>query len=131
MATEHEPLTEIEEAITHKSIGCGITVHQELGRGFRERIYHEAYRLELASRGISFESEKRILVKYKEWSIPGQKIDLIVEGLVLVELKTVPKLRSFHRDQVISYLRTTGLRVGLLMNFHAGRLKDGLQRIIL
>ena len=55
---------------------------------------------------------------------------MIVDGLVVVEIKAVPKLREFHRDQVISYLKTTGLRIGLLLNFHAAVLKDGVQRVV-
>ena len=119
-----------QEEIVSLVIGCAIAVHRELGPGFKESIYHKAFRLELDSGGISFESEKAILVKYRQWSIPGQKIDLIVRGVVLVELKAVPKLRSFHKYQVQSYLRTTGLPIGLLMNFNAPLLKHGLERIM-
>ena len=72
---------------------------------------------------------RQIMVKYREWEIPGQKLDLIVGGVVLIELKAVPRLRRIHRDQVISYLKTTGLRVGLLMNFNSSLFKWGLKRI--
>ena len=65
---------------------------------------------------MPFESDKPILVKYRQWLIPGQKIDLVVGGVVLVELKAVPRLRRIHRYQVQSYLRTLSLPVGLLMN---------------
>jgi GxxExxY protein len=119
---------EHEEVVT-KCIDVGFTVHKTLGPGFRERIYERAYCLELDARGIPFESEKRIIVKYKEWEIPGQKLDLVVAGVVLVELKAVPRLRRIHRDQVISYLKTTGLRVGLMMNFNNSLFKHGLKRI--
>jgi GxxExxY protein len=131
MLTTKTPLTAAEEAIVARIIGCAIAVHRELGPGFKEIIYHRAFRLELESRGLPFESEKKILVKYRKWVIPGQQIDLIVAGLVLVELKAVPRLKPLHRSQVISYLRTTGLRVGLLLNFNAPTLKDGMQRIVL
>jgi GxxExxY protein len=87
--------------------------------------------LELESRKIAFESEKRILVKYREWQIPGQTVDLVVAKVVLVELKAVPRLRAFHRLQVLSYLKTMGLRIGLLLNFNAPLLKQGLQRVVL
>jgi GxxExxY protein len=122
--------TEVEAVVT-AVIGCGIAVHRELGPGFKEKIYHRAYRLELDCRGLVFESDKPILVKYRSWTIPGQTIDLVVGGVVLVELKAVPRLRPFHQRQVISYLRTTGLRIGLLMNFNAALLKDGIQRVVL
>jgi GxxExxY protein len=118
------------EAIVSSTIGCAITVHRELGPGFKESIYHVALKLELRSRGIAFETEKSILVKYREWTIPGQRIDLIVRGVVLVELKAIPRLRPVHKYQVQSYLRTTGLPIGLLLNFNVPLLKDGMQRIL-
>ena len=124
------PLTGPQEAIVSETIGCGIAVHRTLGPGFKEIIYHRAFRLELESRGLPFESDERILVKYREWSIPGQQIDLVVAGLVLVELKAVPRLRKWHQYQVRSYLRTTGLPVGLLLNFNAPLLVDGMRRVL-
>jgi GxxExxY protein len=105
-------------------------VHRALGPGFRERIYQRAYCLELDDRKLRFECEKRILVHYRNWEIPGQTVDLIVEGMVLVEIKSVPRLRPIHRLQVLSYLKTLTLRVGLLMNFNVPLLKDGLQRVV-
>lgn len=70
-------------------------------------------------------------MKYKQWEIPGQKLDLVVAGVVLVERKAVPRLRRIHRDQVISYLKTTGLRVGLPMNSNNSLFKHGLKRVAL
>ena len=125
------PLSPLQERIVTVAIDAAVTVHRELGPGFRERIYKRAYCLELDSRGLKFETEKPIEVKYRDWLIPGQRIDLIVESVVLVEIKAVPRLRSLHRCQVISYLKTTGLRVGLLLNFNAPLMKQGLQRIVL
>lgn len=123
-------LPDEQEQIVYRVIGCGIEVHRELGPGFKERIYADALRLELAGAGLKFEREKPIEVKYKSWSIPGQKIDLIVEELVLVEIKAVSRLKAIHRSQVISYLKTTKLPVGLLMNFNSQRLKDSMDRIV-
>jgi len=125
------PLSPLQERIVTVAIDAAVTVHRELGPGFRERIYKRACCLELDSRGLKFETEKPIEVKYREWLIPGQRIDLIVESVVLLEIKAVPRLRSLHRCQVISYLKTTGLRVGLLLNFNAPLMKQGLQRIVL
>jgi len=124
------PLSAEEEQIVSKTIGCGIEVHRVLGAGFRERIYERAFQLELESRGMRFECEKSIAVPYKKWKIPGQRIDLIVEDVVVVELKTVPRIRSLHRRQLVSYLRATGLKVGLLMNFNTTILKNGLVRVV-
>src|SRR4051812_9611616 len=130
MLRKHADLSPEHEGIVSLTIGCAIDVHRELGPGFKEAIYHAAFRLELKSRGIQFESEKAILVRYRQWTIPRQRIDLIVEAIVLVEVKAVPKLRPLHRYQVQSYLRTTGLAVGLLLNFNAPLLRDGLQRVL-
>jgi GxxExxY protein len=132
MFTKETPLLDAEgEAIVTEAIDCGMVMHRVLGPGYKERIYHEAMCLELDSRGLKFEREKPVDVRYKEWSIPGQKIDLIVEGVVLVEIKAVSQLKELHRSQVLSYLKTTGLRVGLLMNFNTRLLKHGLRRVVL
>lgn len=131
MYVKHTPLlSEEHECIVTQCIGCGIAVHRELGPGFKERIYHTAYCLELDRCGLKFESEKRIEVKYRDWFIPGQRIDLVVEGVVLVEIKATPKVRALHKSQVVSYLKTMGLKVGLLMNFNSVLFKDGLHRIV-
>ena len=124
------PLTEAEESLVRASIGCGIEIHRVLGPGFKEPIYDRAFCLELETRGISFESQKQICVQYKKWSIPGQRLDLVVGGLVIVEIKAVTKLKQIHKRQLVSYLRTTGLRVGLLMNFNSLRLVDGIVRVV-
>jgi len=129
MLTKHADLPPEQEAIVATVIGCAINVHRTLGPGFKERIYHTALRLEFESQGVSYESERPIEVKYRQWKIPGQKVDLIVAGIVLVEVKAVPRLRVIHRCQVQSYLKTTGLPIGLLMNFNARLLKHGLQRV--
>ena len=124
------PLPQETEQIVTSVVDCGFTVHRTLGPGFRESIYKRAFCLELTSRGLAFECEKSIEVRYKEWRIPGQKIDLIVADVVLVELKAVPKLRDVHRKQVLSYLKTMNLRIGLLINFNTLLFKHGVRRVI-
>lgn len=124
------PLEPKVESIVSVALDWGFDVHSVLGPGFKEPIYQRAFCLELDARGIPFECERPIEVRYKQWRIPGQRIDLIVAGVVLVEIKAVKHLKQIHTAQVVSYLRTTGLRVGLLMNFNGVRLKDGLRRII-
>ena len=114
-----------------ETIGCAIAVHRALGPGFLESIYKKAMHLELNARGISYESEKAITVSYRGTQIEGQRVDLIVEGLIVVELKAVARFDDVHQAQVISYLRTTGLRGGLLINFRVPVLKAGLKRIVL
>ena len=98
MYRQRQPLLNSEqEAIVTSAIACGITVHRELGPGFKETIYERAFCLELESRGIKFECEKPVEVRYKQWRIPGQRIDLIVDGVVLVEIKTVTKIEETAR----------------------------------
>jgi GxxExxY protein len=123
-------LTPEEERVVTHAVDVGYHVHRELGPGFKERIYEEAYCLELNARGIRFERQKRIEVPYKQWLIPGHQIDLIVDGTVLVELKAVRKLRPIHRAQVVSYLKATRLRVGLVMNFNDEVFRGSVRRVV-
>lgn len=102
-----------------------------LGPGFLESIYRKAMSIELESRKMAYERERSIDVTYRGIPIPGQRIDLIVGGLIVVELKAVSGFEETHRAQVISYLRTLRLRGGLLINFRVRVLKDGLRRIVL
>ena len=124
------PLSAPEESAIARTIECALTVHRELGPGFRESIYHRALRLELEAQGVRFESEKRIDVQFKQWTIPGQTVDLVVEGLIVVELKVVPRLRRLHEHQLRSYLKTMNLRGGLLMNFSGAVLKGNIKRVL-
>ena len=127
----HSDLLPEDEALAHQVIDCLITIHRVLGPGYKEIIYHRAICLELDACGLKYESEKSILVPYKTWIIPGHKVDLIVGGLILVELKAVPRLKEIHRRQVLSYLKATKLPLGLLVNFNAPVLKGNIRRVIL
>jgi GxxExxY protein len=124
------PIPQNVEDIGHRVIGCGITVHRILGPGFKERIYQRAFCLELEEQGLSYEREKRILVPYKRWQIEGHVVDLIVAGVVIVELKVLERLAEVHRLQVLSYLKATGLRLGYVMNFNSEVLKHGTKRVV-
>ena len=119
-----------EEHIVSRVLDCAFNVHRILGPGFKESIYQRAMCLEMDSRGLRFECEKKIDVRYRQWVIPGQRIDLLVEGRVLVEIKDIPRLRKIHESQVFSYLKTMDLRVGLLLNFKAQMMKQGLKRVV-
>jgi GxxExxY protein len=125
------PLSDEAERAMTDTIGCAIAVHKALGPGYLESIYQKAMRVEFEAHGIGYESEKSIVVNYRGVQIHAQRVDLIVRGLIVVELKAVTRFDEIHRAQVISYLRTTGLRAGLLINFRARLLKAGLQRIVL
>ena len=124
------PLSRREEHIITKVIGCAMAVHRELGPGFLESIYKKAMLIELEGQGVGFQAERPIRVTYKGIEIPGQRVDLIVEGLVVVELKTVTRFHSIHIAQVLSYLKTLNLRGGLLINFMSPLLRSGLKRVV-
>jgi GxxExxY protein len=114
-----------------ETIGCAIAVHRALGPGFIESIYRRAMCVEFEARGVAYEQERPVRVRYRGVEIPGQRIDLIVANLVVVELKAVTSLEPIHDRQVVSYLKTTGLRAGLLLNFGALQLRYGLKRVVL
>jgi GxxExxY protein len=118
------------ERVAHDIIGAALEVHRRLGPGFLERIYQEALCVELQAREIAFERECPVAVRYRDVLIRGQRVDLIVSGLVVVELKAATRIDPVHEAKAISYLRTTGLRLGLLLNFNARILKEGVKRIV-
>jgi GxxExxY protein len=124
------PLSAEAESAMSETIAAAIAVHRSLGPGFVESIYRKAMCIELESRRLAYEKERSIRVCYRGVEIPGQRVDLIVEGLIVVELKAVAKLDDIHRAQLISYLKTTGLRGGLLINFRVPLLRDGLRRVV-
>jgi GxxExxY protein len=106
-----------ESQVTERVIQAVIRVHQSLGPGFLERIYHQAMRVELDRQGLSVEYEREVEIFYEGHSVGAHRLDLVVEGRVIVELKTVEELTGPHYAQLRSYLRATGLSVGLLVNF--------------
>ena len=119
------------ELVAKGVIGAAIAVHKGLGPGFLEKIYGEAMCLELAARRIPFERERPVSVHYRGVPIPGQRIDLIVADCVLVELKAVARIDLVHESKVVSYLRTTNLRLGLILNFNCRTMREGIKRIVL
>jgi GxxExxY protein len=113
-------------------IGAAIEVHKLLGPGLLESIYHRALCHELALRGLPFEPQKAVHVNYKGVDLGDDlKLDILVDGKLIVELKAVDKLHPVHEAQLITYLKLTGLHTGLLINFNVRLLKDGIQRIVL
>lgn len=120
---------ELEELI-HLTIGHCITVHRTLGPGVLEGIYRRAICLVLSAGGLSFEAEKAIPVSYRGEILCHQRLDLVVEQKLLLEIKSVERLAPIHHAQVRSYLRVSGLRAGLLMNFNVPLLPDGIRRIV-
>ncbi len=124
-------LTEKHEQLIQKVIGVAIEVHRHLGPGFIESIYERALYHELQLQGIPFEKQVDIIVPYKDTSIPGQRLDLIIDNFLILELKAVEEIKPIHEAQLLSYLKSTKLKVGLIINFKVKQLKSGIKRIVL
>ena len=105
------------EELSRKIIGAAIKVHKELGPGFLENIYEEALKIEFSECNLYFNSQKEIKIKYFGTEIGTHRLDLLVEKKIIVELKAVKEFSDIHFAQLRSYLKATGLKVGLLLNF--------------
>ena len=120
------------DPLTEKVIGLAIAVHRELGPGLLESAYEECLCYELMDRGIAFTRQVPLAVNYKGVRLDcGYRIDLIVDRTLLLEIKAVEKLLPIHDAQILTYLRLSRIRVGLLMNFNTVVLRDGIRRIVL
>jgi GxxExxY protein len=117
--------------ITHQIIGAAIEVHKHLGPGLLESAYEECLAHELQLRTLRVERQKAVPVVYKQTKLEcGYRLDLLVEGRVVVELKSVEGLGPIHEAIILTYLRMSGHRLGLLINFNVSVLKDGVRRFI-
>ena len=112
-------------------VDAAMEVHRELGPGFIESVYEEALAVELGMRAIQFERQKPLAVSYKGHPVGEARVDLLVGGALIVELKAVEKLLPVHKAQVISYLKARGSTLALLINFNERLLRDGIQRVVL
>jgi GxxExxY protein len=121
--------TDTEELVT-RVIGCALRVHRELGPGYLESIYHDAMAIELEVSGLRFDREVFTPIRYRDRLLRGHRLDLVVERRVVVELKAVERLEAIHTSQVVSYLKASGLKVALLMNFNTSLLMSALKRIV-
>ena len=119
------------DKLTEKIIGAAIEVHRILGPGLLEAIYEEALCHEFTLRNIIFERQVSVDVVYKNYIIHGQRLDLLVEKEVVVEIKSLQKLLDVATAQVLSYLKATGLTRALLINFGEKKLIEGIKRISL
>jgi len=124
-------LSDALNALIERILGAAIEVHRALGPGYLERIYEEALAVELSLRGIKFERQFPVSVVYEWHHCSEGRLDFLVEGVLILELKTVETLGDIHKAQVISYLKITGLDIGLLLNFQVPMMKDGIKRVIL
>jgi len=120
-----------ENEISEKIIGCAIEVHKSLGPGLLENAYQECLGYELIKAGLNVEKEKALPLVYKEVKLEaGYRLDLIVENKVIIEVKSIEAINDIHIAQVLTYLKISGCKLGLLMNFNVLRLTEGLKRLV-
>lgn len=121
-----------DNELTHGIIGAAIEVHKTLGPGLLESAYEECLAREFSLRGLRFERQKPLPVVYKDVKLDcGYRLDFLVEGKVIVELKAIEALAPIHDAIVLTYLRLSGCAIGLLINFHTTSLKKGIKRLVL
>lgn len=119
------------DQITEKIIGSAIAVHKALGPGLLESAYEECLCFELAEAGLEFKRQVALPVVYKGVKLDcGYRMDGVVEESVIIEIKAVERIVPVHEAQLLSYLKLTGIKVGLLLNFHVPVLKSGIKRIV-
>ena len=124
--------TEVQrDQLTQEIIGAAIRVHSHLGPGLLESAYETCLVYELRERGLSVERQKALPIIYRDVRLDcGYRLDLLVQNAVVVELKSVDQLMPIHTAQLLSYLRLSGVRVGLLINFNVEQLRKGIRRIV-
>lgn len=120
-----------ENAITKRTIKCAIAVHRELGPGLLENVYEEALDIECKFDGLDVLRQFKVPVLYRGKTIGEYKLDMLVNDLVIVEIKSVERFDPVFEAQILTYLKITGKRVGLLINFNSRLVKDGIKRFIL
>jgi GxxExxY protein len=133
MADEESALVEPDpelDALAHNIIGAAIEVHRRLGPGLDESLYEQALAIEFRLRGINFARQVILPVYYRDEPIGEKRLDLVVEGKLVVELKAVEQLAPVHKAQLLTYLKLSGHKLGLLINFNVPVLKEGIKRII-
>jgi GxxExxY protein len=119
-----------ENELSSLIIGCALKVHKALGPGLLESAYEACLLYELAKLGLKVECQKGLPLIYEEVNLEcGYRLDLLVEGKVIIELKAIESLNSLHTAQVLTYLKLSNCKLGLLINFNVPLLKDGIKRI--
>ena len=119
------------EDLSDRIIGCAMNVHTSLGPGLLENTYKECLCYELCKAGLRVEKEKPIPLVYGEITLEcGYRIDLVVENLIVVELKSVKKIEDIHLAQILTYMKLGKYKVGLIFNFNVTSMKDGIKRVV-
>lgn len=120
------------DKLTEKVIGIAIAMHRTLGPGLLESAYEQCLAYDLSKAGIQFKRQVELPVRYKEVNIDcGYRVDFFIEDMLIVELKAVVAITPVHQAQILTYLRLSGCKVGLLINFNVKVLKDGIRRLVL
>ena len=120
------------DKLTHEILDAAYIVHTALGPGLLESAYKACLVYELKQKGFGVEVEKTIPLIYKDVNLDyGYRIDILVESQVVVELKTVEQFKDVHVAQILTYMKLSNTRVGLLLNFHTKSLRDGIKRVVL
>lgn len=120
-----------ENEISNLVIGCAIKIHSQIGLGLLESAYEECLYYEILKSGLKAEKQRMLPLVYEEIKLEcGYRIDIIVQDKVIIEVKAVEELKNIHLAQVLTYLRLSGCKLGLLMNFNVKQLKDGIRRVV-
>jgi len=115
--------------LSGRIIGCAMEVHSRLGPGLLESVYEECLCHEFARSGIAFERQRSMPISYREILLEsGLRMDLVIQKRVIVEVKAVEQLKAIHESQLYTYLRLSGIRLGLLINFNVRHLRNGIVR---
>jgi GxxExxY protein len=118
------------DRIARAVVGAAIEVHRKLGPGFLESLYESALVIELGRRGIPFERQLGLTVQYDDITIGEHRLDLLVDGELVLELKATEAIAPIHLAQLLSYLRAGAFQLGLLINFNVPYLRDGIRRVV-
>ncbi|OEU61707.1 MAG: GxxExxY protein [Desulfuromonadales bacterium C00003094] len=120
------------DELSNKVIGCALKVHRELGPGLLESTYGQCLAHELRLNDIEFKLQHPVPVEYKGIRLEcGYRVDLLIDGRLIVELKSVEQVKGIHEAQLLTYMKLADIKTGLLINFNANRLKDGIKRFVL
>lgn len=119
------------DELAERVIGMCLAVHTELGPGMNEGVYVRACQLEFEANGVTYDSERPVPIRYHGRLICTQRIDLLVENRLILEAKSVDRIHPIHVAQAVSYLRATGLRLALVVNFNVYALRHGIRRVVL
>ena len=127
----HRQASEQDDPLTRKIIACAIEVHKRLGPGLLEKLYQESMAIEMELCGLKVEKNVKVAVEYRSKPIGEYFIDILVDDAVILELKSVERHDPIFEAQILSYMKLTGKKVGLLINFNSKMVKDGIKRFVL